>query len=993
MRRRRGKGQSTALPTVLLIAFALAVLAGIAILITAGREPLPPVSTFSYEERPAARRDYGPMPGFGPRRGQTETAAGPEATFVAAPAETATPGDTAPGAAYLITGVVTDARTREPVAGVHLLASRVPTPAEEAEFNARDREASELGDADAIAATFDQRRQIWADASGQSGPDGRFRVPITAPGEYQITVRPRAHLRQTVEKRYVGESNPEWKVDIALETGAIVSGRVTDSQDGRGIEGITVRATFEEEHWTQAAETAEDGTYTIGGLSPGAYSVIADIERTPYRVTRVLPFRKTQITAPDQQVANIDFKLDKGGVVWGYVTTPDNEPVSSTVMLVTSESVLTQALTAMVRRAPPLTGHSSREDGYYELVGVPLNEEWRLYATADKNAPQLANPFIITPRNKEVRVDITMFDGSDVFGQVVDSRGRAVPDAQIVCIPSYRQLMSPMESAQAMREERSDEGGFFTLAELPAGNYQVMAHKQGFKYAIQGTPLYANGYHDVKNFRVVLENIASGRYKVFGTVEDAAGQAVEGARVVLSGLGTESLQGVGRETETGAGGDFEFDGVEIGTYTLSADKAGFSRKTLNKVLLDEPNRIVLEAAAVVRGRVLVRNTQQAPENGYRVGAMRLGGPEDEESGRNLFSMLSEAESDQPGQEFADPQGRYELTLAAGAWQLEARAEPHAPARREINLLPGDVLDDIDLILSEEGSRIEGFVRTTDGQSPQGATVFLVEAGSASQALTLFAQDGGGQSIQVAEDGAFQFERLAEGTYFVVARHPAYPQAMSPAIYLEAEDSATGVEIVMGPGGSLEGYVFDNGRPASGWVVTVIAHGQPYTASSDENGAYEIRNIPEGKFQAFASNPSLGLNLDAIAGQGHPVTIWSGSVTYQNFGEFEGITVVVNVFRSGGNPLIPSGLENIGARVVLNPGATPPLIGEGIDAGAIPGEHYTMAGQSVTIPDVSIGPWRVDYYELERTGTFRWRGMQDFEINGEEPEVLVELYAN
>jgi hypothetical protein len=993
MTRRRGKKSTSTVSILLMIGVGLLVLVGIAILITADQEPPPPVSTMAYQDRPDDRRHGGPMElTVRPRPRERDRSDGAARDGNEQPEDSPEQEDVA-DAQYAIVGTITDSTTQTPVAGVRVVASRVPTLEESDSFKERDRAATEAGDGQVFNALIDEKQRLWADASGDSGPDGSFRVAIAYEGDYKLTVYPQNHLQKTVEKSFVGASRPEWSVDIALETGARISGRITDSFDNRGVEGITVNATSEADHFLKQGVTDADGHYTIGGLSLGTFSVIAEIERTAYRVTKILPFRKTSITAPDQEVRGIDFQLDKGGVVWGYVRTPENEPVQSEVVLCTSESVLTQALNSLIKQAPPLADSSSREDGYYELVGVPLDEEWRLYATSESKAPQLADPFILTSRNKEINVNITIFTGSTVYGRVVDRKGRGVGGARVLCIPSYAQLVSPLESAQAMREQSSDDEGYFTLKELPAGNYQVMAHKEGYKYAMKGTALYANGYHEVKDFRVVLEDIETGNYRVFGTVSDAAGRPVPEARVVLSGVGTQSLQGVGRDMVTENNGDFEFEGVEIGTYVLNVSKPGYGPKTVSKVLLDEPNLVYLDAAAIVRGRVLARETNQAPENGYTVSASQLSGVDDE-SGRNLFSMLSEIEQGDQVHSFEDPAGSYEISLAAGTWRIEGRAEPLAPARKELSLLPGDVIENVDLILSADGGTIEGYVRTTDGQSPQGAVVSLIEAGSASQALTVFAQDGAGEySTQVAEDGAFEFNRLPEGTYFAVARHPSYPQAMSPAITLAANDTASGVEVVMGPGGTLEGYVFDGGRPVSGWIVTVIANGQPYTGSSGSNGSYQVRNIPEGTFQAFASNPSAGLSLDMFGGQGYPVTIWSGSVTYQNFGEFEGITVHVLVTRAGGGTGLPSAFENIGARVVLNPGTMLPVIGEGIDASAIPGDHYTMAGQAVSIPNVSLGAWRVDYYELERTGTYRWRGMQDFEITGEEPEVTVDLYAN
>jgi hypothetical protein len=993
MKHRRGKGNFSTLHAVAGLVFLIGVVVAMAILLTPEKEEAPPVSTTTYEARPADRQHDDLRLRRFAHEGEASVPEGEDPALV--PVSNNTPPEApAPAGKFSIEGTALDKTSGEPVSDVAVIASRVPTEAEESAYQARDREVVSENRTEEFTALIDEKQRLWADASVHTGPDGRFVLPIEHEGEYRITLRPRNHLRKVVEKEFVGESRPRWTMDVTLETGASISGRITDSFDNKGVAGITVYATLEPNQQQNQARTDDEGNYTVGGLSPGNYGVVAEIENTVYRVTKVLPFKRTSIAAADQAVKGIDFKLDKGGVVWGYVKTPDDVPVAADVVLCTSESVLTQALTAMVKRAPPLRDNADKEDGYYELTGVPLDEEWRVYATADESAPQLADPFVLTSRAKEVRVDITMFAGSNVFGQVVDGKGKPVPDAQVACFPSYTQLMSPMDKPQAAREGRSDDEGYFEIKELPAGNYQIMGHKEGYKYALNGTPIYSNGYHEVKNVRVVLENIEAGEYRVFGTVMDATGSGLSGAKVTLSGIGTESLNGVERETESGPGGDFNFDGVEIGTYVIHADLEGYARKTLSKVLLDKQNDVVMEAASIVRGRVIAKSTNAAPENGYTVSANLIQSETVDESDSNGFlSFLQGAESGNNSETFNDPTGTYELTLSAGTWQLEGSATPLAPARRQITLEPGQVLENIDLILDADGGTIEGVVLTTDGQSPQGATVFLVEASSPSQALTMFAQDGGGMdSMQVGDDGVFTFERLGEGTYYAVARHPAYPQAMSPSILLEAQGTQSGVEIIMGPGGSLEGFVFEEGRGVEGRVVTVVADGQPYTGTSGANGAYAIRNIPAGTWQAFVTNPGAGISLDMLNGQGYPVTIFSGSATYRNFGEFTGVTLNVTVASGTTGSTLP-GFENIGGRVVLNPATVIPVIGSGLDVGMIPGDHYTVISGAVSITDVTVGPWRVDYYSPTQDTTYRWRGTADVEVTGEALEIEVVIFTD
>lgn len=983
MSRRRGKGTQSALPIIFMIAFLIVVVIGLAILLAPEKEPAPPVSSMTYQSRPAVEpSDALPlMPYRSDGNGNDGNEASPTEIH---PAETVVASTEEAVGKYQIRGTVVDAATGAPINDAYLVASRIPTESEVASHEERDAAVIAEKDGDGLTALIEEKQRLWADAGGRSNDQGAFHLPITEAGDYQITVHTLSHLKEIVEPHYVGAEAPDWNVRIELRVGATVAGRIVDSFDNEGIEGLTVNATLEAEHQYQQAVTDSDGNYLIGGLRPGTYSIIADIEQTAYRVSKEIPFKRTTISAPDQAVKNVDFKLDKGGVVWGYITTPDNEPIAADVVLCTSESVLTQALSAMVRQAPPLNTNSKKEDGYYELVGVPLNEPWRLYATAKDSAPQLADPFLLTDRQKEARVDIFMFTGSNVYGQVVDGDGAGVPEAQILCIPGFAQLLTPLDSPQAVRETQSDEDGYFEVKELPAGNYQVMAQKEGYKFALRGEPLRSDGYHEIKNFQVVLEEAGTGRYSVFGTVKDSTGANLSGAKVFLSGLGTENLQGVGREETTNGSGEFVFDGVEIGTYMLRAEYEGYSPKTLGRVLLDEPNTIVMRASATVRGRVLVKNSRQAPENGYTVRAALLEGTDEDSESGGIMAIMESAVSGETSHFFQDPQGQYEMSLAAGTWRLEGSARGLTPARQPITLEPGQVLENIDLLLSEDGGVISGQVIMADGRSPQGTQVSLIEAGSASEALSSLAAGENGElpSMYVDADGQFRFEQLSEGTYNVIARHAAYPQAMSASVPLQAEETVGGVEVRLGPGGTLEGFVYYNGAPRAGTVVTLVAGGVPYTGTSDERGYYEIRNIPSGEYEVFSGEVGTAIIGDSVGGQGYPVIIEDGLITRQNFGDSNGISIEVTVVGRRGF-----------LAATLNPPGAPVHQGD-VELTQLSGYRSYVYGDVIRFEEIPLGDWQLDLYAaagLSNT-TLTWTGTELVSVTGEEPEMAITVVA-
>ena len=174
---------------------------------------------------------------------------------------------------------------------------------------------------------------------------------------------------------------------------------------------------------------------------------------------------------------------------------------------------------------------------------------------------------------------------------------------------------------------------------------------------------------------------------------------------------------------------------------------------------------------------------------------------------------------------------------------------------------------------------------------------------------------------------------------------------------------------------------------SGWVVTLIANGAPHTGTTDKLGAYKIENLPEGNFQAFAASPGI-----AAVGQGEPVQIGSGMVTRKNFGEMAGVTIHVTIAGSITSDLIPIDTTTVGGRIALSPSDAVPIIGSGILVEELPPENYTVVGEVVSITDVSIGTWRIDYYAPESrvSGTYTWRSFEGVEVTGEETDIDVVL---
>jgi hypothetical protein len=66
---------------------------------------------------------------------------------------------------------------------------------------------------------------------------------------------------------------------------------------------------------------------------------------------------------------------------------------------------------------------------------------------------------------------------------------------------------------------------------------------------------------------------------IAGTVQDATGAVIPNAKVVLKSMDT----GETREAQTTSGGDYAFQDLQLGTYSITVTAAGFGEITLNKI--------------------------------------------------------------------------------------------------------------------------------------------------------------------------------------------------------------------------------------------------------------------------------------------------------------------------------------------------------------------------------------------------------------------------
>lgn len=898
-------GASTPVLVLSGVVLLLAVGIVLAIMLSPDKPEAPPPSSTSYVERPNATRDSSPESAWSED----------EAAFANADMDATgeNPTETAilSGGDYRILGAVTNKLDRSPLASAHVRLAIVTANPEE------------------------QKPQVV-----ETGEDGSFEARLSVAGNYQIVATMNGFIPSEPASIFVGPDQTEQRVDFSLGTGATISGRVTEGRSSVGAKEVPVMVLAPNNAVLAQTLTDDTGRYQLGGLLPGTFQVTLRLENTEYKPGEVLPYERVTINSPDDARQNVNFSVQAAGVVWGYATDTKRNPVpGARVVLVTSNSVLSQFLTAAINQALPISDEAE-EDGYYELLGVPLNKEWKLYATSENFSPQLAKPFVLSETNRSVRVDIYMFGGTDVTGRVVDNDGIGVAAAQVRCIPSLSDLTSPLANAQAFRDGRSDEQGFFKIEQLPAGNYQILAHKKGYKFALGGEPIYPDGYSGISGVILRLESVGSGVHNCYGTIYTADGQTLDGVEVNLEGLGTDSMSGVEMSTTTGSGGKFRFEGIEAGVYQLIARKEGFSPYTAPRALLDKEMEIVMQTTAVVRGKVIAANGGTLA-NGYTVSAAKVN-----EAGGISLAGLAEVQNEV---DFNNPDGSYELYVPAGDYRIEARAQGYTPGREFVSLQSAEERDGVDIVLPDEGGTISGIVTTISGGSPQGTTLLLFEGGSPS------AGGGGGtQETRVAEDGIFSFENLPAGNYTVIAQHAAFANGSSGPIMLSLGERRDDVVIRLGAGGVLVGTVRRQGQVMADAMVTIVGTdtGTTRSVQTDGSGYYEADGLGTGNYQVAVTNIGSGGGFGGLTEAfSNTVFVTEGETSRLDFGSGVGTVINGTTSRPPTASLVPTGYA------LLVPAEMGPL-GDTINIDALRVTRATAVGMGgqFTFEDVYAGAY-------------------------------------
>jgi protocatechuate 3,4-dioxygenase beta subunit len=519
------------------------------------------------------------------------------------------------------------------------------------------------------------------------------------------------------------QQNRDAQRPVAPEGTAVIAGRVLAADSGRPLKRarVMVFAPGGRGGRAHAATTDELGRYRVDALPAGTYTVSAT--KTGYVDSQYGQRRAalggTPIELADaQQLANVDLRLQRGGVITGRILDEDGEPLARATV-----TVLRYQYLRGQKQLMPAGADLSDDRGAFRIFGLPPGE-YLVSATATGPGRIIA-PLIEAAGGRGLAIrSITVGRGGGPGG----GRGFVEEEPESTgYAPTY--YPGAITSADAAR--------------LRLAAAQELA---GLDFQLQLVPLAT----------------------IRGTVAEARGNVI---LVPEDGVGGLLAQGLRAPVQ--ADGSWMIRNVPPGKYTAVAiwEQGLFGSETSSAMQpLTISGSDLVVALVPVKGARIVGNVTfessgaptPATYDGFRVNAVPLD------------NMIMLPRTSRPAE--VQGNGVFELTgLIPGRYAIQANGargwtmKTATLAGRDVSDEPfeirgGESLTELNVVFVDRTSGASGTVRSGTNPAPAGLTVIAFPA----EDKLWRPQSRRIQTARTDQAGVFRFNSLPPGDYLIVA---------------------------------------------------------------------------------------------------------------------------------------------------------------------------------------------------------------------------------
>jgi thermitase len=690
------------------------------------------------------------------------------------------------------------------------------------------------------AAVTDGTRAASTDAFG------KYTIADVPPGIYQVVASKVGYqsssLTVTVLTGATAVANLSMSQIIVLGS---ITGSVTDAKDGSAISGAQVSA------GTRTVTTDASGKYTVANVPPGTYVVVASKEG--YQSSSLTVSVLSGATA----VANFSLSqiIVLGSITGSVTDAKDGSPIVGAAVTDGTRTATTDASGKYtIADVPPGTYQVVASKEGYQSSSLMVNVVSGSSAVANFSLSQIIVSGSITGSVADAK------DGSAISGAQVSDGGTTV-------------LTNAL--------------GSYTIDNVPAGSYQVVASKEGY----QSSSLTVT----VLSGPTAIANLALSRIIVLGSITGSVTDAKDGSAIV----GATVSDGNGTAL-TDALGSYTIGNVPPGSYQVTTSKWGYYSS--------------FQTVTVGSGSNAVANFSLSQ---IIVSGSITGSVADAQGGSPIVGVIV---SDGNGTATTDATGKYTIAdVPSGNYQVTASKSGYQSSSLTVTVLSGSTAV-ANFSLSQvivPGSITGSVTDAKDGSPIVGAQV-----------------SDGTRTATTDATGKYVITDVPPGTYQVVASKEGYETSFSAVSVLQGTTAVANFSLsqVIVPG-SITGSV-TNAKDGSPIVGAAVTDGNA-TALTDALGTYTIANVSPGTYQVVASK--AGYQSSSLT-----VIVLSGATAVANFSMSQ---IILPGSITGSVTNAKNGSPIVGAAVIDGTRtATTDATGKYTIANVLPGTYQVVASK-------------------------------------------------